>query len=79
MTTRPAMTTRQTESTEDLRRRGNSRICDTLRRATEIVSALDGLDAAWSLASERSIDEHAALDAARRRLAELLDGTAVTL
>ncbi len=70
------MTTRETESTEDLRRRGNSRICDTLRHLTDIVSAIDEFDAAWSLAQERDADERAALDAAARRLAELLAGSA---
>ena len=70
------MATRQTESTADLRQRGNSHICKTLRHLTAIVSALDALDAAWRLASERNVDEHAGLDVARRQLASLLDGSA---
>ena len=73
------MTTRQTESTDELRRLGNSHICNTLRHLTEIVSAIDNLDAAWRLSSERNVDEHAGLDAARRQLASLLDGSAVTI
>ena len=72
-----SQTTSQTEATDELRRRGNSHICNTLRHLTEIVSAIDNLDSAWHLASERNIDERAALDAARRQLASLLDGSAV--
>ena len=70
------MTTRQTESTSDLRQQANDHIRNTLRHITAIVSAIDVLDSAWRLASERNVDERAALDAARRQLAELLDGSA---
>ena len=73
------MTTRQTESTGELRQRASDYLTSRLRHLTEVVSAIDALDTAWHLASERDADERAALDAARRRLAALLDGSAVSV
>jgi hypothetical protein len=71
------MTNLHDESTSELRQRANDHIRKTLKYITKIVSAIDGLDAAWHLAQERDADERAALESARRQLAELLDGSAV--
>ncbi len=71
------MTHRPAESTAELHQRTNDYLNKTLKHLTEVVSALDVLDTAWRLASERDADERAALDAAARRLAALLDGSAV--
>ena len=67
------MTNRPAESTSEIRQRANDHIRTTLKYITKIVSALDVLDSAWSLAQERDCDERAALDAAARRLSALLD------
>ncbi len=69
------MTTSPNESTDELRRRVSNHIRKTLAQLTEIVSAADDLDTKWQLASERNIDERAALDAACRRLSSLIDGS----
>ena len=70
------MTTRQTESTGELRQRASDYLTSRLRHLTEVVSAIDNLDTAWNLAQERDADERAALESARRQLATLLDGSA---
>ena len=67
------MTTNQTESTADLDQRASGYLTSHLRHLTEIVSARDALHHAWRLATERNIDERAALAAARRQLASLLE------
>ncbi len=71
------MTFVSTESTSDIRQHANDHIRKTLAHLTTIVSAIDALDTAWHLAQERDADERAALDTARRQLAELLAGSAV--
>ena len=67
------MTFDTTKSTQEIRQSANDHIRKTLRHITAIVSAIDVLDSAWRLASERNVDERAGLDAARRQLASLLE------